>query len=92
MQHKPIKKYTHSGEIRDDSDFIRIRQQIEKLIIDQMRSEGYLPIYELGIDFSTKWCDKKYSFKLTMYASFAGSKKALLYDFWCNGMLVRDGR
>lgn len=89
--HKNIKRYTHDGEIRDDSDFIRIRLELERLIIQQIKSEGYLPIHELGTSFSTCRIDKKYSFRLTIYASYAGKKKAQEYDFWMNGRLIKDG-
>ena len=91
--HKKIKKYTHDGFIRDDTDFIRLRNELEKLIIEQMRSEGHLPIYELGSFWSTKWEpeNKRYSFKLTMYSSYAGRVKALEYDFWNQGRLMKSG-
>jgi hypothetical protein len=86
--HKPIKKYTHEGEIRDDSDFIRLRGELERLIEQQMRDEGYLPVYELGSHWSTERLDGKYAFKLTMYACYAGKQKVSQYTHWQNGKLV----
>lgn len=88
--HKPIKKYTHEGFIRDDSDFIRLRDELERLLEQQMREEGYLPIYDLGTFWSTRYDikNKRYEFKLTAYASFAGRVKALKYSCWLNGRLV----
>jgi hypothetical protein len=88
MLHKPIKKYTQSGEIRDDSAFPRLRAELERLMIQQMKDEGYLPVYELGTFWSTKLLDKKYSFVLTIYASYAGKVKAMKYNYWQNGRLV----
>lgn len=86
--HKQIKRYTHEGFIRDDSCFIRLRGELERLIEQQMRDEGYVPVYELGSHWSTCWLEDKYSFKLTMYAAYAGKVKALEYDYWLNGRLV----
>jgi hypothetical protein len=88
--HKPIKKYTQEGFIRDDSDFIRLRGELERLIEQQMREEGYVPIYELASYWSTTRIEEKkcYSFKLTMYASYAGKVKASQFNYWLNGRLV----
>lgn len=86
--HRPIKKYTHSGYISDDSYFIRLREELERMMVDQMREEGYLPVYELGSFWSTTREDKKYAFRLTMYASYAGKNKSQQYTCWQNGRLV----
>jgi hypothetical protein len=88
---KPIKKYTQRGEIRDDSDFWRLRTELERLLVQQMRADGCLPIHDLGSFWSTKLLDKKYSFVLTMYAAYVGRRKSKQYDFWLRGRLVKDG-
>lgn len=82
--------YTNSGFIRDDSDFPRLRMELERLIIQQMRCEGYIPVYELNSFWSTSYepNNKRYSFKLTMYAVFAGKVKASKFNYWQNGRLV----
>lgn len=87
--HKPIKKYTHRGEIRDDSDFIRLRGELEKLMIQQMKDEGCLPVQDLNSFWSTERKDKSYLFILTMYGAYAGKRKVKNYDFWLNGRLVK---
>lgn len=84
-----IKKWTREGEIRDDSDFIRIRSELEKLTAEEMRAEGYLPIHELSSRWSTTWLGKKYYFVLTIYGAYAGKKKAQEYDFWDQWRLVK---
>jgi len=89
--HKPIKMFSQDGLIKDDRDFIRIRNEFERLIIDQMRDQGCLPIHELGTHWSTKWLGDKYSFKLTIYGWYAGRKKSKEFDFWCEGKLVKSG-
>jgi hypothetical protein len=89
--HKPVKMFSQDGLIKDDKDFIRTRDQLEKLIIDNMREQGCLPIHELGTQWSTKWLGDKYSFKLTIYGWFAGKKRSKEYDFWYEGKLVKSG-
>jgi hypothetical protein len=88
--HKAIKKYTHEGFIRDDSDFIRLRAELERLLEQEMREDGYIPIYELGSYWTTvrEPLKKRYSFKLSMYACFAGKAKAKQFKYWQNGRLV----
>jgi hypothetical protein len=90
MMHKSIKKYTHDGFIRDDADFPRLRAELERLTKQQMKEEGYVPVYELNSFWSTSYEpeDKRYTFKLTMYACFAGKVKALQFNYWQNGKLV----
>ncbi len=89
MHGKNIKRYERIGEIRDDSDFIRLRGELERGIIEEMRSEGYLPIHDIEPLWSTARLDKKYSFALTMYAAFVGKRKVSEYAFWFKGRLVK---
>lgn len=89
MHRKKIKKYSHAGEIRDDSDFMRIRENLEKLMIETMRDEGYLPVHDLRSQWSTKWLGKKYSFVLTMFALYSGPKKAKEWDFFLDWKLCK---
>lgn len=89
--HKPVKMFSQEGLIKDDKDFIRIRSEMERLIVDQMRDQGCLPIHELGTHWSTKWLEDKYSFKLTIYAWYAGRKKSQEFDFWYEGRLCKVG-
>lgn len=89
--HKPVKTFSQEGLIADDKDFIRIRNEFERILIEQMREIGCLPIHELGTHWSTKWLGDKYSFKLTIYGWYAGRKKSREFDFWCEGRLVKSG-
>ena len=88
--HRPIKMYTNAGFLRDDSDIPRLRVELERLVLQQMRDEGFVPIYELNSFWATSYepDNKRYSFKLTMYAVFAGKVKARQFDYWSNGKLV----
>lgn len=83
--------FSHEGLIKDDKDFVRIRAEFERLIVDQMREQGCLPIHDLGTFWSTKWLDDKYEFKITIYGWYAGRRKSKEYDFWSEGRLVKSG-
>lgn len=89
--HKPIRMFSQEGFIKDDKDFPRLREEFERLIIEQMREVGCLPVYELGSHWATKWLEEMYFFKITIYGCYAGRKKAREYDFWCEGRLVKSG-
>jgi len=91
MHGKNLRAYSKEGEIRDDSDFIRIRSELERLMVQEMREEGYLPVQDVKIMWSTKRIDSKYEFALTMYAAYAGKRKAREWDFWSEGQLVKNG-
>ena len=76
--HKRIERFGFDGEIGDSKDFIRLRSQYEAQVVDQMRSDGYVPVLDLGPLFSTKLNKKTmtYSFELTVYGVYVGKKKA----------------
>lgn len=88
--HNCIKKYTYEGFIRDDSDFIRLRLELERLMEQEMRDAGYVPIYELSNHWTTirDSVGKRYQFKLSMYGSYAGKVKAQSFKYWSNGKLI----
>lgn len=75
--HKKIERFGFDGQIRDDSDFIRLRAQYESLVVHQMRDDGYVPVLDLGPMWSTQYNkDETYSFDLTVYGVYVGRKKA----------------
>lgn len=92
MMHKNIKVYHQSGQIRDDSDFIRIRREMIKVVTEQMHEDGFIPVHDLGPYWYTSMGDKKYYFDLMMYGIYVGKKKALQIDFWHDGNLMQNGR
>jgi len=77
--HRPIKKFTIDGVIADDADFIRVREQWEKLLITDMRDGGCVPVLGLGPLWSTSYNIEKeqYLFELTIYGVSVGRKKSL---------------
>ena len=80
--HKKIERFGFDGQIRDDSDFIRLRAQYESLVVHQMRDDGYVPVLDLGPLWSTIY-DKEtdtYSFEMTVYGVYVGRKKAWIIE------------
>lgn len=77
--HRPIKKFTLDGTLADDADFIRMREQWEKLLITDMRDGGCVPVLGLGPLWSTSYdaAKEQYLFELTIYGVSVGRKKSL---------------
>lgn len=75
---KNIHNFTISGIIRDDSQIIKSREHYERLLIQQMRDGGYVPILDMLPQFTLKYVEKNnnYAFTLTMFGVFVGKKKS----------------
>jgi hypothetical protein len=78
MLKKNIKSFIVSGVIKDDAAFQRIRAMQEKLLLDDMRARGYVPVLDLESQFSIKYHEAKehYSFYLEMFGVYVGKRKA----------------
>ena len=78
MLKKNIRSFIVSGVIKDDSAFVRIREMHERLLLEDMRSKGYVPVLDLEPQFSIKYNEKKenYSFYLEMFGVYVGKRKA----------------
>jgi hypothetical protein len=78
MTHKAIKRFQIDGQIRDDSDIARLREQYVKLLVNQMRDEGYVQVLDLTPAFSIEYDKTKstYKFLLTMHGVFYGKVRA----------------
>lgn len=76
--HRKPKPFHMQGTIADDRLFARVRTEYEKLIIDDMRNRGYVPVLGMGPYFATTFNDKKknYDFVVTAYGVFVGERKA----------------
>jgi hypothetical protein len=87
--HDGVKKFQMQSQIGDDSSFIRQRETQEKLLTEQMRDMGYVPVLDLGPFWSTsllrepddigQYDTVKYESTLTMYGTFVGKRKACQY-------------
>ena len=78
MLRKNIKSFIVSGIIKDDTVFKRVRETQEKLLLDDMRAKGYVPVLDLEPQFSIKYNESKdnYSFYLEMFGVYIGKKKS----------------
>jgi hypothetical protein len=76
MQHRPVKRFQEKGRIADDSDFIKTRETLDRLMVESMREEGYIPLLDLGPFWSTSLDDDHYNFVLSYYGVFVGKEKA----------------
>lgn len=67
-----------NGTIKSDSDIARLRSMYEKLLLDEMRTKGYVPVLDLDTQWSIKYNHNKdnYSFHLEMHGVFVGKRKA----------------
>ena len=84
--HDGVKKFQMKSQIGDDSRFIRQREMQEKLLTDQMRETGYIPVLDLGPFWATsllqepddigQYDNVKYESTLTMYGTYVGKRKA----------------
>jgi len=78
MLKRNIKSFLISGVIKDDAGIGKSRTMYEKILLDDMRSRGYVPILDLESQFSIKYNENKdsYSFFLEMFGVYVGKKKA----------------
>jgi hypothetical protein len=78
MLKRNIKTFWINGIIKNDSDIPRLRDMYEKLLLDEMREKGYVPVLDLDIQFSLRYNHDKdeYGFNLEMYGVFVGKRKS----------------
>jgi hypothetical protein len=92
MLSKKIHNFWIGGVIKDDANIIKTRENFERLLVQQMRDKGYVPVLDMMPQFSVKYNQEKneYGFNITMYGIFVGKKKAFkLEGFSGQGYLPR---
>ena len=79
MLKKNIKSFLISGVIGDDAGIGKAREMYERILLQDMRSKGYVPVLDLEPQFSIKYNQAKnnYSFFLEMFGVYVGKRKAL---------------
>lgn len=75
---KNIKKFGFSGVIFDDAHMYGKKQYYTKLLEDEMRTSGYVPVLDLDIQFFTSYNYQldSYNFSIHMYGVYVGKRKA----------------
>ncbi len=77
--HKKIKEFHIDGMIEDDSVIPQIRERYESILIDIMRSNGYVPHLDVDPAFSLEYRGGNYTFLLTIYGVYVGKARAQCY-------------
>ena len=93
MYPKKIHDFWLSGTIQDDSKFQSSRENYERLLIQQMRDKGYIPVLDMMPQFTIKYNEAKdhYTFNLVMYGMFLGKSKSLKYEGFSGQSLIPRG-
>lgn len=74
--HKRIKKFGLTGIIHDEAKIARLKDQYIFMIVTSMKSQGYVPRFDIDPDFTLTYTGKVFEFELSIYGVFVGRKKA----------------
>lgn len=87
---KKLKSFGMQGQIHDDSAIPRLRKQYEHIIEEDMRSQGYVPILDLDIQFSLEYEESSdiYNFDIVLYGIYVGKKKSYQYEGFSGQALI----
>lgn len=88
--HEDIKRFTEDGKLRDDADIVRIKDVMTRTVEDKMRVEGYVPVIDLDVNWTTWYIEKEkcYGFTISLYGIHVGEecKDGIAYS---GGKLIR---
>lgn len=90
MSNRKIKNFGFDGVIKDDAAIPRMRTQYEKMIIDSMRTSGYIPVLDLDPQFYLEYDHEKdqYQFSIYMHGIYVGKKKSYQYEGFSGKRLI----
>ena len=76
--HKSIKKFYLDGVIHDESSIGRLKIEYIRLVVSEMRLNGYVPRFDIDPDFTIDYNDKKKSFyfALTVHGVYVGKRNS----------------
>lgn len=76
LHHKPIKRFSLSGEIGNDALIPRLQQEYKRLLSIEMRVAGYAQRLDIDSDFTIHYNEERevFDFELSMYGVFVGKK------------------
>lgn len=80
FMHKRIKMFQLEGQIQDDKNIARMKQQYIDLLADSMKDQGYVIRFDIEPDWSLKYTGNYYEFILSVYGSYIGKKNAACID------------
>jgi hypothetical protein len=78
LHHKPIKVFKIAGIIKDDAAIGRLRLEYVKMLVQDMRENGYVLRLDIDPDFTIQYNNKHeyFEFKLSIYGTYIGRKKS----------------
>jgi hypothetical protein len=93
MYPRKIHDFWISGTIKDDSKFQKSKEDYERLLVQQMRDKGYVPVLDMQPQFNVKYNEEKnhYTFNLVMYGMYIGKAKAFKYVGFSGQSLISRG-
>jgi len=77
--HKKIKKFSIDGQIYDEADVMRLRQQYDQVMDSYLRTKGYVPHLDIDPVFTLDYNGNVFEFKITWYGIYVGKAKAKCY-------------
>lgn len=82
FHHKSIKKFGIEGTLYDEAHTDRLKREYLALVILQMKTEGYVVRADIDPDWTMAYINpaKGFKFKLSVYGSYVGKKKAQQVD------------
>lgn len=93
MYPRKIHDFWINGVILDDSKITSSRENFERMLVQQMRDKGYVPVLDMQPQFSIKYNNdaNTYNFILVMYGIFLGKRKATQYIGFSGQSLISKG-
>ncbi len=87
---KKLNSFGMQGDIHDDAAIPRLRKEYERLIVSNMRDQGYVPILDLDTQFHLVYSQEldTYQFDIILYGIYVGKKKAHLYEGFSGQSLI----
>lgn len=78
IHHKPIKRFGLDGVIYDDSGLWRLKIEYMRLLLLQMRAAGYVPRFDIPVDFTIEYNERKnyFEFEISLYSVYVGKRKS----------------
>lgn len=76
VSHKNIKRFHIEGQIYDEADIPKIKDQYIQLLGTMMQAKGFVPRFDIDSDFTVKYNGKTFDFILSVYGVFVGRKRA----------------
>lgn len=75
--HSKIKDYHLTGQI-SGGNIVEVKERLIKEVEDDMREDGYVPVYDLDPQFSRSYnaLEEAFDFHLTLYGVYVGEDRA----------------